>query len=913
MHTKLSTSLLLVLLFHFSLFAQNSINYIEIDSSYVIRRIGDSRENYTGNSNLNTDIVAKGESIVNNYIYLENTWPPYEYKNDINWEINPFNNTSWLNYLFSLRMLATLAKANELDPREEYLIKGKEILYSWDLNYKKERLLSKRKVLIWNDHSVANRVVNLCYFYYVLKHNNSIDKRTKTIISKHLIENAEWLYDNKNYTWGNHAVMMDRALLYVSYILNNYERSSVWRQRALKRFDKIINEEVSINGVCVENSPQYHPFMMNLVDDFIQLLDNFGEGAPSKYKDLYQKMKTYLVYVLKPDLVYPFQGDTYPLSSKLYYSNIYTDSRLEFIESNGTRGEKPKHVDMIYKDAGYAILRDSWKEGIDFPTSTYLNFTTGFLSRVHKHSDNLSFVLYANEENLLIDPGSWGYSKNDTVSYLKSTLAHNTFTINETNYQNFPLKSCKILSSKLEEDYSIIRSVFTPNPYEQFYRTLIFIKPNVLIVDDYVYSEKSIAEFSQVFNLGLSLNNITYKKNSAITANFKNNKLDFQQLINRQYSIREYNGTESTRGLYALMAEKSINGSQLVYSVKPSGTINEFYNRTLITIKNNLPTNCANIEYKDGDSSFNLKWINREGKKKELDIDKISAVKDFFAKKLIESTKYSILEKPYKKEFCVEALYVKKWGVNEYSLIFKMSGESTEEQLKLLTLGIKGEVFEKHKELLSTYSRHKKRNYETWNIKEYEFIKTPEGKFLNLNITTKIPIFKNLKIFLFDRSGYTKTLWKYQLNNFYIDNDTYTNSLINSITKTNCIANNHRFINDFNIEKTWIVKNKNGGITLILKLEEETTDVSSYRIGFHTYPDEYDMEKLSLNSKKKKRKFDIWDFTPEISQIDNVQYIVKNIPCKLTKLLKLKLFVYDRAGYNGIIGNPLEVDSIIIE
>ena len=69
MHTKLSTSLLLVLLFHFSLFAQNSINYIEIDSSYVIRRIGDSRENYTGNSNLNTDIVSQGESIVNNYIF----------------------------------------------------------------------------------------------------------------------------------------------------------------------------------------------------------------------------------------------------------------------------------------------------------------------------------------------------------------------------------------------------------------------------------------------------------------------------------------------------------------------------------------------------------------------------------------------------------------------------------------------------------------------------------------------------------------------------------------------------------------------------------------------------------------------------------------------------------------------------
>ena len=227
MHIKLSISLLFVILFHFSFFAQNSINYLDVDSADVIRRIGDSRENYTNSLDLNTEIVAQGESIINNYIFLENTWSPYEYKNEINWEVNPFNNTSWLNYLFSLRLIATLAKANEIERKDKYLIKGKELLYSWDRNYKKESLLSKRQSLIWNDHSVSNRVVNLCYFYYVLKHNNSIDKRTKTIISKHLIENAEWLYDNKNYTWGNHAVMMDRALLYVSYILGNYERRPV--------------------------------------------------------------------------------------------------------------------------------------------------------------------------------------------------------------------------------------------------------------------------------------------------------------------------------------------------------------------------------------------------------------------------------------------------------------------------------------------------------------------------------------------------------------------------------------------------------------------------------------------------------------------------------------------------------------
>ena len=234
-----------------------------------------------------------------------------------------------------------------------------------------------------------------------------------------------------------------------------------------------------------------------LIKEFYTTSTEFNVSPLKRHIELLEKMKSYLVYVLKPDLRYPFQGDSYASENQFFFSKDYPDPRFDFIESKGLKGLRPSKVDVVYNNAGYAILRDDWKTGLEYETSTYINFIAGFPSRVHKHSDNLSFSLYANKENLLIDPGSWGYAKNDTVSYLKSTKAHNTFTINGNNYSNFPLESSKIIATELSSDCSMVEGVFKPNPFVEFYRKLIFIKPNYIILDDHVYSSKKLMKQSR--------------------------------------------------------------------------------------------------------------------------------------------------------------------------------------------------------------------------------------------------------------------------------------------------------------------------------------------------------------------------------------------------------------------------------
>jgi len=875
---------------------------IDIEPEILLRRV-------KKDSNLN--LIRDANSISKGYINFNARWVSYAYENEIDWTVNPFNNPSWLNSLFSLRMIGILTTAYEVEPNDKYLEKSIELLHSWNDNYKKEDLLALREYKIWNDHATANRVINLIHFHSILKSSKKIDKATYDLIIEHLLLNGEWLFDDKNYTAGNHAVMMDIALLYLSYALPKYDRSVQWQKKALQRFSKIIDEEVTEEGVCVENSPQYHPFMMDLLKNFIQLQQNFNVSPLKRHIELLEKMKSYLVYVLKPDLRYPFQGDSYASENQFFFSKDYPDPRFDFIESKGLKGLRPSKVDVVYYNAGYAILRDDWKTGLEYETSTYINFIAGFPSRVHKHSDNLSFSLYANKENLLIDPGSWGYAKNDTVSYLKSTKAHNTFTINGNNYSNFPLENSKIIATELSSDYSMVEGVFKPNPFVEFYRKLIFIKPNYIILDDHVYSSKKINETEQIFNLGLELKDYRTLSDNTVIADFEHNSLEITQLIKNNYEVQNFSGGKGIRGVYALKAERSINGNQIVFKASNDSIKYHFHNRTLLKIHNNLKSTIENINISENTSDIIINWVDNKRQHRELKLEKTIRQADVLGKNLSKAVKYSIDAPNIFENFGIQDFRILKWLEGEYSIIFKLSEDTTVEQLRKYTIGIRGEAYKNDSALLSTYARQVGLNYEAWNIKENDIVETAHGKFISINLSTKIQKFKNFKIFIFDRSGYKRELWSYNTNGFYLNSDLKNIELIQSINSGKNIAKAKALSEDLKIENIILNKTVDQQIVYIEVPSTITEEIiSKYKIGLHTYVQSEDMEKLLDYSKAKNRDYDSWDFNPMLTQLDGKTYIIKKMNTTIEQFLKIKIFLYNSAGYKGVIGDILEIKDI---
>lgn len=543
--------------------------------------------------------IKYADIILDKNIYVWHYWEPVTYEKNIDWEADPYKNPSWVLYLHSLRMVGILAKAYEYQEEDRYVEKALEIIHSWDS-------FDTGNVTYWYDHMVANRVLNISHFYYLVQEKLSENDKNKitSILKKH----GDWLFNDKNYTRGNHAIMLDRALLQLSLTMNE----STWYKKAMKRANKIFEEEITSEGVCVENSPSYHHHVMDLVNDFVVLHKNFNKKLSNTFSENYQKMQDHLPYLIKPNNTFPALGDTYFLKHPLMLSKKYDHKKLLFIDSNGMKGEAPEKINNVYPSSGYTIFRDGWNEGDAFSKSTYMIITNTNQSLVHKHSDNLSFELYANDENLIVDPGTMGYKLDEYRAYFTSTIAHNTLTVDGMNYDHKFIElntSASIKQLNEYKNYAIVNHVFTPNEDESYQREVLFIKPNIFIFKDKVTLNKPECYnyFQQTFNFGNTIKNMNLENKERTVASFKNNELLILQK-SKIDSLAIFNGEKNLRGTLANGALKKTKSKQLVFSKKVEKK--EAMYVTAFIIKNNLEKNIKekNLTIMIDNKDVSVKW-----------------------------------------------------------------------------------------------------------------------------------------------------------------------------------------------------------------------------------------------------------------------------------------------------------------
>lgn len=569
--TRLNISIFLFLTLFgmsFPIMAQD-IGFVEnIQLEKIIRRVDFDRNK----------AITKANIILENKIYVFDGWDPVSYKDSISWDLNPYGNRSWVLYFQSLRMVGVLAKAYEYEKNVEYFEKGVKIIKSWDDNHPYEKRDYQNSA--WTDHAVANRVLNLEHFYTVFK--EAIDDELKGRINQILIEHGQWLFKDKNYKTGNHAIMHDRALIQLAMTLKS-PYSKKWLNRGMKRLEIIFEQEITEEGVCVENSPAYHIYVMDLLKDVIDMYEDYGIEVPKYYRTTYTKMKDYLTYVLKPNNKLPCLGDTHLLGRKWYYKKYGTDNLL-FVDTRSKMGSKPSQTDKIYPVSGYSIFREGWGNEKTFDKKTFLIQTVSNLSKVHKHSDYLSFELYSNGEDLIVDGGHGGYQKNDTLTFLKSTLAHNTLSVDNANYdfEAISQKDAGIYNSFISDSVSYVRSYFRPSDRDkngnlEFQRTLFFVKPNIFIVYDKGINLKGSKEFQQFFNLGENLESLSSAEaKKTYTANFDRTILTIKQFDGYD-KVKLFHGKEpSLRGLIADGPLKIRKGVQLEFTKSIKGMQEQF-------------------------------------------------------------------------------------------------------------------------------------------------------------------------------------------------------------------------------------------------------------------------------------------------------------------------------------------------
>jgi CDP-glycerol glycerophosphotransferase (TagB/SpsB family)/glycosyltransferase involved in cell wall biosynthesis len=494
----------------------------ELNSEKLFRPVSAQNDNWKSISNI----------LLSNRTYLYKDFVNYEYEQKLWGTLSPTYNL-YLNCLNDVGYLTSLY----LSTKEGlYLEQAENIIKQW-FQYKNS-IGAKDDKYLWSDHAISHRTLILIDF--LIQRNQKIFKNTKLIknIKKLLNKQGIWLYDNRNYSNGNHGLMMDQALLEIGLFQNNVD----YVKKAIVRINNRIMKDFTSQGIHLENSPGYQIFVMNIykeIEDFLNYY-KLRNLLTDETQNMLNKMPEYLAYIVMPNKKLPPIGD----SPKTFLTRNYGNKMVKYVLNNGSSGEAPPKNFNFFKEAGIATYRNHY----DSKDSIWWTIKSGSNNKIHKHDDDLSFMLYGFGKEIFTDAGKYNYDNENLFrKYVLSPSGHNSISIKDKPYFAVNnLNKIGNLEFKQETDEFIwLSAINRAYSATTIIRDFIFYKPNILIIIDRASSSIQNT-FLQSFLLSpeMHLNNYSEKFLHAESKD-RNTAVYLRQYI-KPDNIRTYTADKET-------------------------------------------------------------------------------------------------------------------------------------------------------------------------------------------------------------------------------------------------------------------------------------------------------------------------------------------------------------------------------
>lgn len=318
-------------------------------------------------------------------------------------------------YLQALNPIQILTSAFEESRNPKYLEYAYKFIVSWQ-NYVSYEENWTGNLYTWNDHAVALRAENLLYFGQVCSSVGIWSDSFYDSMYELLKMHGDWLFDDAHYTKRhNHGIIQDQALLHLGFVL----KESKWIEHAKKRLLEqqmwAFNEEM----VHTENSPGYANLVSSMFRKIGEFLEKNQDSLGKKLIEDMKKTQEYIDWTIKPNGIVAQMGDTGNTPGKIYGP----EEKMR---------RKTEETHKFYSKAGIYFYRSNQdKEG---KLDTWKMLKAGYVQTTHKHADDCSFMLYSKGQEIFVDGGIYGYTKDDFRKYFVSAKAHNSIIVDDNSY-----------------------------------------------------------------------------------------------------------------------------------------------------------------------------------------------------------------------------------------------------------------------------------------------------------------------------------------------------------------------------------------------------------------------------------------------------------------------------------------------
>lgn len=473
--------------------------------------------------------ISRANEILNNKYTLsrfepvtinEPTWDEDPYS-DIYWRFNYYNLEPVRNLLFAWKKTAEdKYERKMLHLVESFIDTGMQKQFSWDL------------------HGAAFRAMTLVNVRESLNKKHELSPETDKKLLEAIHTHGEFLANPEHFEKDyNHGLDQAAALLLIAVNFPQFAESKSWLDLSSKRISGLLSEIIDTDGVLVENSPYYHFYVMEKFLEISKYLKKNNITIDNFSNEKLDKMASYAVYILQPDLTVPTIGAS--ISRKINLFGIYQEianknSELMYVLTQGGRGKKPSRLNIQYPDSGQTIMRSAWNNTAGYENQTQLIFDIGNYRTNHSDLDALSFNLFGEGIALMPDAGLYSYDQEPYRTYFHGTKSHNTVVVDgkdqaEGGPANISPKT--VTPGYFEEGNNYVYQSAQHNLYDgvSHERAISMIEGSLIIVIDKLNSE-SKHTYEQMFHLFPGAKISEDGNTLYVDGKDKNQKLIIQQL-----------------------------------------------------------------------------------------------------------------------------------------------------------------------------------------------------------------------------------------------------------------------------------------------------------------------------------------------------------------------------------------------
>jgi hypothetical protein len=319
----------------------------------------------------------------------------HEFKDRIDWNYNQYGKlwTYNLNY-FDFLNQKEITKSKGVSLIVDF-IKNDTVLKD-----AKEPYPTSLRTINWikflSKNSISNSEINQSLYnhYQILLHNLEYH-----LLGNHLLENAFSLFFGGYY-------FNDKTLSKKAEIILRSE----------------LSEQLLEDGAHFELSPMYHQILLYRLLDCISLAQQNKNGSSNSSLIIFLQKKAVKMLAWLETIT--FNNSSIPMVNDSAYQIAMSSQQLfDYAKRLKLQWSKTQLSDSGYRKFStdnYEIFMDVGQLAVSYQPG-------------HAHADTFSFILHASNQPIIVDPGLSTYEINATRERERSTVYHNTVSINDKN------------------------------------------------------------------------------------------------------------------------------------------------------------------------------------------------------------------------------------------------------------------------------------------------------------------------------------------------------------------------------------------------------------------------------------------------------------------------------------------------